>query len=432
MFLQRTPRGDQGNVFDYTSYAAGGRLVALTPPSADGTPTTLFPTADTCVALGMDASCVGQADIQSYDINFNADAIVFSASFGGRYQLYSINVALKDGTVLVSNPKQLTEGGNDFVYPTYLPGGKIMFMSNLNVEQTLDASSTSNQFADEYERATTAQAGTINLDGSGMTMGARNVSHRVSPALLEDGQIVYTEWRHMGMVNDGHLRMMNTDLTGMREAFGGELSSSPSTNSYLKARPVSKTMIADPDGSGNQIANYQMVAIATSRDRTLQAGKLFLINLNGSEAHSTATDLTPLIPGDRTASQAGVGRYYDAEPLGNVGGGPLPGVLVGRPRRVGDAGARGHERAVRHLRVRQQLEVALPNLRRPGDVGRPAAAPARAPGAVQDAGDAGVAAQRGGHDDRRAERLRLVAGRHQGEPDPGQRGEGPLARGLLG
>ncbi len=34
-------------------------------------------------------------------------------------------------------------------------------------------------------------------------------------------------------------------------------------------------MIADPDGSGT-IANYQMVAIATSRDRTLQAGKLLL------------------------------------------------------------------------------------------------------------------------------------------------------------
>src|SRR4029079_16141697 len=310
VFLQRTPRGDHGHVFDYKSYAGGGRLQMLSPPSADGKLTTLFPTADTCVALGMDASCVGQVDIQSYDINFNADAIVFSASFGGKYQLFSIGV---DGT----NVKQLTEGGNDFVYPLCLPGGKIMFMSNLNVEQALDPTSTSQQFADEYERATTAQAGTINLDGSNMTMGARNVSHRVSPSLLEDGHIVHTEWRRMGMVNDGHLRMMNTDLTGMREAFGGELTNSPSTNSYLKARPVSKTMIADPDGSGNQIANYQMVAIATSRDRTLQAGKLFLINLNGSEAHSTATDLTPLIPGDRTASQAGVGRYHDAEGLGD-------------------------------------------------------------------------------------------------------------------
>jgi len=314
-FLQRTPRGDQGNVFDYTSYAGGARLVTLSPPSADGKLTTLFPTEQTCGDLGLAADCVGAVDIQSYDINFNADAIVFSARVPGndRYQLFSIGV---DG----KNVKQLTEGGNDYVYPLYLPGGKIMFMSNLNVEQTLDPNSTSSQFADEYERATTAQAGTINLDGSGETMGARNVSHRVSPSLLEDGQIVYTEWRHMGGVNDGHLRMMNTDLTGMREAFGGEVEGSPTTNSYLKARPIGKTMIQDPEGSGTQIANYQMIAIATSRDRTLQSGKLFLINMNGSEAHSTATDLTPLIPGDRTASQAGVGRYYDAEPLSTAPG----------------------------------------------------------------------------------------------------------------
>jgi len=319
VFLQRTPRGDQGNVFDYTSYSPGGRLVMLTPPSADGKLITLFPTEQTCTDLGLAADCAGAVDIQSYDINFNADGIVFSARVPGndKYQLFSINVTDKGA---VSNAKQLTEGGNDYVYPLYLPGGKIMFMSNLNVEQTLDANSTSQQFSDEYERATTAQAGTINLDGSGETMGARNVSHRVSPSLLEDGQIVYTEWRHMGMVNDGHLRMMNTDLTGMREAFGGEVEGSPTTNSYLKARPIGKTMIQDPEGSGTQIANYQMIAIATSRDRTLQSGKLFLINMNGSEAHSTATDLTPLIPGDRTASQAGVGRYYDAEPLSTAPG----------------------------------------------------------------------------------------------------------------
>jgi hypothetical protein len=176
VFLQRTPRMDGGNVFDYTGYQGGGRLVKLEPPSADGTPTTLFPTADVCAALG-DADCASKADIMSYDINFNADRIVLSASFGGRYQLYSIAV---DGT----DPKQLTEGSNDFVYPLYLPGGKIMFMSNLNVEQVADPSSTSQQFADEYERQTTAQAGTMSLDGSQLTMGARNVSHRVSPALL--------------------------------------------------------------------------------------------------------------------------------------------------------------------------------------------------------------------------------------------------------
>jgi hypothetical protein len=312
VYLERTPRGDQGNVFDYQSYAGGGRLMKLEPPTPGTTPTALFPTAQTCTDLGLDASCVNAVDIMSYDINFNADTIVLSArmSAGEPYQLFSISA--KDG----SGAKQLTMGGNDYVYPIYLPGGKIMFMTNLNVEQFNDPNSTSAQFADEYERATTAQGGTINVDGSGEILAARNVSHRVSPAMLPDGQIVYTEWRHMGGINDGHLRMMNTDLTGMREAFGGELNGSPSTNSYLKARFVEKTMIQDPDGSGRQIANYQMVAIATSRDRTLQSGKLFLINLNGSEVHSTATDLTPLIPGDRNPSQAGVGRYYDAEALG--------------------------------------------------------------------------------------------------------------------
>ena len=318
VFLQRMPRGDQGNVFDYQSYAGGGKLVMLKPPSADGTPTTLFPTAQTCADLGLDASCVNAVDIMSYDINFNADTIVLSAkmSSGEPYQLFSINVDAEHATA--TNAKQLTAGGNDYVYPLYLPGGKIMFMTNLNVEKVADPNSMSQQFADEYERATTAQAGTINVDGTGEMLAARNVSHRVSPTMLPDGQVVYTEWRHMGGVNDGHLRMMNTDLTGMREAFGGELQNGvPSTNSYLKARFVEKTMIPDPDGSGRQIANYQMVAIATSRDRTLQSGKLFLINLNGSEANSTAKDLTPLIPGDRNPSQFGVGRYYDAEPLGS-------------------------------------------------------------------------------------------------------------------
>ena len=123
-------------------------------------------------------------------------------------------------------------------------------MTNLNVDRW-PTNVQSAQFPDEYERQTTAQVGTINLDGSGQALGPRNVSHRVSPALLPDGQVVYTEWRHMGMVNDGHLRMMNTDMTGMREAFGGEVSGRPSTNSYLKARYVQTTEIDDPDGSGN-------------------------------------------------------------------------------------------------------------------------------------------------------------------------------------
>jgi hypothetical protein len=310
VFLQRMPRLDSGNVFDYTSFQAGGRLVMLEPPAADGKLTVL--TSDPMFA---------NADIQSYDLSFDAGAqgdprhgsVVFSArlSDSGHYQIFSMNL---DGSSLA----QLTDGPNDFVYPIYAPGGQILYMSNTDVEQALDPTTTSQQFKDEYERAVTAQVGTMSLAGTNQEFGARNVSHRVSPALLPDGHVAYTEWRHMGGTNDGHLRMMNSDMTGMKEAFGGELAAgNPSTNSYLKARYVQTTDYTQPDGQ--VVKNYQMVAIATSRDRTLQAGKLFLINLNGSEANSTAVDLTPSVPGDRSPSPLAVGRYYDAEPVGPAG-----------------------------------------------------------------------------------------------------------------
>ncbi len=301
VFLQRKPRTDTGNVFEYTSFVPGGRLVKLEPPSADGKLT----------VLTSDARFDG-ADIMAYDLSFDAKSVVFSARLADadHYQLFSMNL---DGSDL----KQLTEGGNDYVYPLYLPGGKIFYTTNLNVENVLDPTAlrgVSKQFKDEYERATTAQVGTMNLDGSNKVLGARNVSHRVSPALLPDGHVLFTEWRHMGMVNDGHLRMMNTDLTGMREAFGGEDGGNGGTNSYLKARVVQS--IPRTDAQGNKIADdIQLVAVSTSRDRTLQAGKLFLIDLNGTEEASHFTDMTPLVPGDRVKSDTG--RYYDAEIVGD-------------------------------------------------------------------------------------------------------------------
>jgi hypothetical protein len=326
-FLQR-PRvdadgnrfNDQGNVFEYTTYHKGGRLVTLSPPSADGKLAVLFPTQSTCAAL-LDATataddittCVQESDIMSYDLSFDAKSVVLSARIPGEsnFQIFSMNL---DGT----NVRQLTTGANDFVYPLYLPGDQILFMSNQNVEADRDP--MSQQFRDEYERATTAQVGTMNVDGTKLTLGPRNVSHRVSPALLPDGHVLYTEWMHMGMVNTGHLRMMNTDMTGMKEAFGDELASgNASANSYLKARYVSSKSIAVPlpDGTQTSVTDYQVIAIATSRDRTLQAGQLMLIDLNGSEATSTSQNVTPLVPNDRVPSPQGIGRYYDAEPVGD-------------------------------------------------------------------------------------------------------------------
>src|SRR5260221_10134627 len=56
VFLQRAPRNSDGNVFSYTTYVPGGRLVKLEPPAANGKLTVL--TADPAFA---------NADIMSWD-----------------------------------------------------------------------------------------------------------------------------------------------------------------------------------------------------------------------------------------------------------------------------------------------------------------------------------------------------------------------------
>jgi hypothetical protein len=286
---------ETGNVFDYEVGGLSDNLFTLTPPTATGTKKNI-------------TQWTG-ASINSYDLSFDAREFVISAKAPNdtNYHLYRIGV---DG----SNPCdaaagkvsmgvcQITDGPNDQVYPIYIPGGSIFYVTNQNVEGPAVP-----QFRDEYERATTAQAATCQLDGSNVRLGPRNVSHRVSPTLLSDGRVLLTEWRHLGDTNEGDLTILNQDMTNTREGFGRE--SKGITNSYLRAKEVSPGMI---------------VAIGTSRDRTFQSGKIVLINLGGptvdsqSEARSSVQDLTLLVPGDRTPSFKGVGRFYDATAVGEL------------------------------------------------------------------------------------------------------------------
>src|SRR5260221_1757341 len=84
VFLQRMPRTDAGNVFEYTSYVPGGRLVKLEPPSADGKLTVL--TSD---------PMFDGADVMSYDLSFDALSVVFSARLkdSPHYNIFSMNLA---------------------------------------------------------------------------------------------------------------------------------------------------------------------------------------------------------------------------------------------------------------------------------------------------------------------------------------------------
>ncbi|HEX5063674.1 MAG TPA: hypothetical protein VFV99_30055 [Kofleriaceae bacterium] len=317
VILQRPKRNDMGDIFQYTSYVPTARLVKLSPPTADGTLTTLC-----CDKAGAEFADI---DISSYDISFDAKEIVFSGKLKGsdRYGLFRLTLESGAVTQIATDP------GRDYVNPIYLPGDKVMFQTNLAVNNMamdpvantpIDANPA--QHVDEYERGTTLQMGTVGLDGTGEVLGPRNLSHRTFPTLTSDGRVMFTQWDHLGPVNAGHLMFMNTDMTELREAFGKE--GTGASNSTLKAREISPG---------------RFVGIATSRDRTIQSGALIDIRLgmpstkNGvlradtamSEANASYVMLTPDVPTDREPSANTIGRYYDAFPLN---AGEHPDLLV--------------------------------------------------------------------------------------------------------
>ncbi|HEU0037384.1 MAG TPA: hypothetical protein VFQ53_42530 [Kofleriaceae bacterium] len=294
IILQRPKRNETGDVFQYTSYIPGARLVKLSPPTADGTLTTLC-----CDQAGAEFAAI---DISGYDISFDAKQIVFAGKLADnqRYGLFLLN--LDSGEV-----QQIpTDPGRDYVNPIFLPGDKILFTTNSVVE------TGARQHVDEYERGVTLQLGRINTDGTNEELGPRNLSHRTFPTLASDGRVAFTQWDHLGPVNAGHMMFVNQDMQELREGFGKE--GTGASNSTIKVQEISPG---------------RFIGIATSRDRTVQAGGLIDIRLGTvvdndgvvsaadkqSEARATYHLLTPDVPLDRDPSADTIGRYYDAFPL---------------------------------------------------------------------------------------------------------------------
>jgi hypothetical protein len=304
LILQRAPRmGGVGDVFQYTSYVPGARLVKLDPPSADGKLTELC-----CSQFG---DTWKNMDIQSYDLAYDAKSIILSAKLTESEHFGLFLLRLNDAGEAAAAPEQVaSDPDRDYVYPIFATQDRVVFVTNQVVEPGAQ------QHRDEYERGETTQLGSISIDGSNEILGPRNLSHRVSPSMLHTGQVMFTQWDHLGDENAGHLMMTNPDFTNLREVFGKE--NTGRTNSYLKAVefPVNASEALLPD--------IRLVTIGTSRDRTLQSGKILDV-LAGkhddagvwrqSEANSSYKDLTPQVPADREPSQNTIGRYYDAYPV---------------------------------------------------------------------------------------------------------------------
>ena len=295
--------GGNSQVIDYDRYVPGGSLVMLKPPRPDGTlidfTHTQFPT----------------ADFNGVDVSFDAKQAVFSMKKDGsdRYHLYTVQLTPDaSGSYAIH---QLTAGDADDVHPVYAPGGRIVFCTN----QMYTEMGTR---ADEYEHSrVVTQLASVTVDGgdADRRLFSQNLSHISAPFLRFDGKIGYSRWEHLGDVNDVKVFTASIDGTEMLAVAGQH--GKPS-NSVINVKEYSPN---------------QMVAIGTTRNRTIHSGTLMLIDARNQndpvcldplsdktghacldEEHAVFTVLTPNVPTSNDPSPAGRYREPNVLPDGRI------------------------------------------------------------------------------------------------------------------
>ena len=174
---------------DRLAYAPGGKLYRL--DLATGRLQTL-----------LDDPSGGVRDPQ---VHYDGRRILFSYRRGdsSNYHLYEIQA---DGTGL----KQLTDGPWDDIEPTYLPDGRIMFVSSR---------------CKRWVNCWLTQVATLHVceaDGSDIRIVSSNTEHDNTPWPMPDGTVLYTRWEYMdrSQVHYHHLWSINPDGTGQMTFFG--------------------------------------------------------------------------------------------------------------------------------------------------------------------------------------------------------------------
>ncbi|MDR3228965.1 MAG: hypothetical protein LBT53_06100 [Puniceicoccales bacterium] len=199
--------------------------------------------------------------VRDPQVSYDASKILFSYRPGGthRYHLYEIRT---DGSAL----RQLTDGDDDDIEPTYTADGKIIFVS-----------SRAKRWVQCWNTPVAILHG-CDADGKNIRPLSGNVEHDNTPWPLPNGQILYTRWEYVdrSQVHFHHLWTMNPDGTQQMVYFGNMHPGYV----FIDAKPVA--------GTGKVVAVF-----SPGHGRNEHAGPIGIIDpRNGPDERSSARQIT--------------------------------------------------------------------------------------------------------------------------------------------
>ena len=282
--------GGMGQVMDYLRYMPGARIELKDLGSGD-------------IENILEDKRFAQADVQSMNISFDAKQIVFSMKMNrdDKYHIYTAKLERVNGAFEIH---QLTFGDADDIYPVWLAGGKIAFVTNQGYTEM-------GTRADEYNHSRiVTQIATITAVGgdADRKLCSQNLSHTINLSALKDGRLLFSRWEHLGERNDVKLFAMNPDCTQMT-AISGE--HGKPGNSLVQVSESNDTNV--------------FLAVVTSRENTIQSGALVRINAQSAVDRTRADEespeyevLTPAVPRAEEPSPVGRYRYPVSLPDGRI------------------------------------------------------------------------------------------------------------------
>ncbi|UDQ98608.1 RpiB/LacA/LacB family sugar-phosphate isomerase [Lentisphaerota bacterium WC36G] len=148
------------------SALSGGKLLVLNGLNPDGKVTNLIPNE--------------YGALYRPDISYDGKKIIFcfKPENDKAYHIYEVNA---DGT----NLKQLTFGDYDDLDPIYLPDGKLMF-----------STTRANSYIRCMPQTASFQLARCDSDGKNIYVISRNNECDFTPAVMNDGRILYTRWEY--------------------------------------------------------------------------------------------------------------------------------------------------------------------------------------------------------------------------------------------
>lgn len=281
-----------GQVMDYGRYVPGGRIEVKNLVTGE-------------IRNLLEGSRYKKADVEGLDLSFDAQRVVFAMRLddSDSYHIYTANIDRGTDTKNPYGIRALTSGPTDDITPIWIAGGKIAFLTNQTYP---DFGAGTGLRADEYNHSRrVTQVATITEQGgdSDRKLCSQNLSHVFNLFRMQSGQIGFSRWEHLENVNDSKLFAMNPDCTQMVALAGQH---DKPANSLVQ---VNETLDENV-----------FIAVATDRERTIQAGALVRVDARSSandnrhdEERAAFDVLTPGVPRGSDASP--IGRYRSPHTL---------------------------------------------------------------------------------------------------------------------